>query len=258
MHEKRDTLISVTVGVGLLWIFAAWLVAPAVGWTLPGGEMPHKFASIGVTLVAFAAWVYYLKVRDRFEDRLAALTGGRYYEHEGLCFWPLIRVRQRSDGRPGQAEVALHYQNRFAGVCEAVVHLRPEGGAFSSHEGGLEVHLTFRAAAGAYGVIHQAIGVVEERQGEPIQVEVAANVRWPLGQGVRVRRHGGEAVGTFHLDWALAHRRSRHELCGELELIDPATIQIMLPTGVSTEADHVEASNETIEELTDKDRSRLS
>jgi len=257
MHEKRDTAISVTVGVGLLWIFLAWIMAPAMGWTLPGGDAPHRFASGGVTLVAFAAWVYYLKMRDRFEDRLAKLTGGRYYEHDGLCFWPLIRVRKRTDGGPAQAEIALHYQNRYSGVCEAIVHLRPEGGAFSSHEGGEEVHLTFRAASGSYGVIHQAIGVVEDRQGEPVSVQVAAAVRWPLGQGVRVRSRGGVPVGTFNVDWALAYRRTRHELCGEMDLIDPATIQIMLPPGVSTEADHIEASNETIEALTEKDRSRL-
>ncbi|MEL7473452.1 MAG: hypothetical protein AAGK04_09060 [Planctomycetota bacterium] len=257
MHEKRDTLISVAVGVGLLWIFLAWIVAPAVSWTPPGGLDAHRYASASVTIIAFALWVYFLKMRDRLEDRLAKLTAGQYYERDGLCFWPLIRVRPGVDGQPGQAEIALHYQNRFSGAAEAIVHLRPEHGAYSSHEGGVEVHMTFRAGSGAYGVIHQPIGIKAEHQGEPIRVEVAAAVRWPLGQGPRLRSHEGAAIGTFNVDWALAYRRSRHELCGEIELKDPVVLTMSLPDGVATKAAHVEASNETIEELDQLAKSRL-
>lgn len=258
MHERRDTLISVAVGVGLLWIVAAWIAAPAVGFTLPGGADFHRYGSVALTLASFAAWVYYLKIRDRLEDRLFRMTGGHAFERDGLCFWPLIRVRSRGDGRPGQAEMALYYQNRYAGPCEAVIHLRPEHGAFSSHRGGQEVHMTFRAGAGAYGVIHQPIGIRPEHQGEPVRVQIAAVVRWPLARGSQLRSRTGRPVGTFHVDWALAHRRSRHELCNEIELHEPAEITLNLPESVSPEADHVEASNETFEELDEKARTRLA
>jgi hypothetical protein len=208
----------------------------------------HRYASLGFLLVFAALLVYQFKMRDRFDDRLGDMTMGRYLRADGLCFMPLIRVVKKKDAPP-HAEVSLYYQNRFSGVCEAVVHLRPRDSAFFSHVGATDVHFAFRAAPGAFGVVHQPVGVADEHQGEPVEAQLAAMVRWPRSRGEQLRRKRGMPVGTFDVDWALAYRQSRHELCGEIELHDPVVMHLTMPQNVNNNAIRSEFTNETIEAM---------
>ena len=251
MHERRTAIFAAVFALTLLWAVAAWVVAmavPAFEQWLPLGTRVHQFGSLGVFLVAGALLLYDLKIRDKADDKLAQLTLGHYFEQDGLCFMPLVRVRQRPD-QPPRAEISLYYQNRFSGVCEAVIHLRPPEGSFYSHQGARDVHFAFRCAPGAFGVIHQPVGVRPDSQGEALEVKLAAAVRWPRSRGDQVRRRKGTPVGSFDVDWALAYRQSRHELCGEIQLHNPVTVHLSMPQNVNHEIQRSEFMNETIEAL---------
>jgi len=251
MHERQTMMVCVLFGIALIWAFFAWIILfaiPSIESGVPFGSSFHRYVSLGLLLL-FGAWlVYQLKMRDRMDDRLGDMTMGRYFEQDGLCFMPLLRVVKKRDGSP-QTEISLYYQNRFSGVCEAVIHLRPSDGAFFSHRGARDVHFAFRAAPGAFGVIHQPVGVKAEHQGEHIEALLAAAVRWPRSRGEQLRRKKGMNVGSFDVDWALAYRQSRHELGGEIELHDPVTMHLTMPQNVCTHVERSEFTNETIEAL---------
>lgn len=144
------------------------------------------------------------------------------------------------------AELSLYYQNRYEGECEAVIHIRPPKGVFFSHKGARDVHFAFRCQSGAFGVIHQPVAVAHDAQGTPVNVEIAAMVRWVRHRGTQLRSRRGTPVGTFQVDWAQAYRQSKHELCGEIELKSPARLTLTLPDSVAEHVERSEFVNETI------------
>jgi hypothetical protein len=250
VHERRNLVVTVLLGVAAFWALFAWLIAPDYWPGVPPSIGFHRAASLAsVILLGLGLWYGY-SVEDRLDDKLATVTAGRYFEREGMCFAILPRVRQARGAAGGgagtQAEISLYYQNRYSGPCEAVIHLRPPEGAFFSHKGARDVHFAFRCEPGAFGVVHQPVGVPERPPGEIVKVQVAAAVRWPRGKGEELRRRCGEPVGTFDVDWALAYRQSEHELGGEIELKDPASVPVALPEGVQTRIERGEYVNEVL------------
>ncbi len=129
MHERRDMFVITAFCVALAWAFFAWLIAPDYFKNLYPTVQVHQTLSAGIALVLLAALVYYLKIQDRLPDKLSPLTAGHYLEQDGLCFMPLVRVREDGHGHL-VAEISLYYQNRFGNDCEAVIHLRPMQQAF--------------------------------------------------------------------------------------------------------------------------------
>jgi len=249
MHERRNVILSVLFALACLWALFAFLIVPD---HVPGiwpSPLFHKLASLGTGLVLGAFLVYAYKVEDRLDDPLGTITMGRYYERDGLCLAPLTRVTSDATGQ-ARAEISLYYQSRYSGVCEAVIHLRPEGGAFHSHRGAHDVHFAFRCQPGGHGVVHQPIAVAREHQGEPVRVLMAAAVRWNRGKGEQVRSRRGLPCGTFDVDWALAYRQSRHELSGEIELIEPVAVRLTMPENVQSTIDRAEYVQETFSALT--------
>lgn len=270
MHERRNTILTVLFAFSLLWGVFAWVCVAAFPSLehIPPSTASHRFASLTVILLLAACLAYTHLLEDKMPDRLAHIGHGKYYEQDGLCFMPVFRVahakplssasglgtdsrmggsRPGSSFDPGQvAELSLYYQNRFEGECEAVIHIRPPKGAFFSHEGARDVHFAFRCQPGAFGVIHQPVAIAHNAQGTPVQVEIAAMVRWIRHRGEQMRSRRGQPVGTFQVDWALAYRQSKHELCGEIELKNAARLTLMLPDCVAEHIERAEFVNETL------------
>jgi hypothetical protein len=236
MHERRNFVVTLLFIAALVWGVYVWISV----YVFPGlPEPPPSLLAhrIGALVLAFglgAVLVYAYRYEDKLEDELGKRTMGSYFERDGLCFAPMVRVVETRSGAK-QAEISLYYQNRFDNPCEAVIHLRPRACSMYSHQGARDVHFAFTVQPGAYGVIHQPVAVPHECQGESVQVELAAAVRWPRGHGDCLRSRQGRACGTFEVDWALAFRQSHHELGGEIELKDPVSVQLTMPEGVREE-----------------------
>lgn len=245
MHERRNMALVVLLCLAVLWAAFAWVVAPDYAASIKPSLAFHQNAALGVSLVLVAAVVYVLKFQDKLGDDLAHVAGGRYYEQDGLCFMPLVRITKTKKGHQ-RAEISLYYQNRYRGMCEAVIHIRPSNRAFFSHHGARDIHFAFQARPGAFGVIHQPIAVGTEHQGEVIEVQIAAVVRFPKTRGQRLRSHEGMPVGTFQVDWALAYRQTEHELGGDIELIKPAVLHMTMPESVLHDIERGEYTKETI------------
>ncbi|TVQ63145.1 MAG: hypothetical protein EA378_02305 [Phycisphaerales bacterium] len=233
MRERWRFIAVLALTLAGAWALWAWMLAlaiPAIDLAGEAGRISRLLA-LSFLLMTSAFALYEFKIRDQAPDRLAQVAPGAYFERDGLCFRPLIRVSHEEGGRQ-RAEISLYYQNRYAGECEAIIHLRPPERTVCSHRGGRDIHVALRVGGGAFGVVHQPVAVAPESQGQPVEFELAAAVRWIRGQGDQLRSRCGEPVGTFEVDWALAYRQSRHELCGEIELKQPARLSLTMPERV--------------------------
>jgi hypothetical protein len=234
MHERRNLLVCLLLMGAVIWGIVVWLVAAAIPSLrdIPPSLTVHRAVSASLVVLLGAALFYALTIEDKLPDELGKRTAGLYFEAEGLCFAPLLRVVPHAGGQ--RAEISLYYQNRYSGDCEAVIHLRPEvPGSVFSHAGARDVHFAFMVEGGAYGVVHQPVAVHPARQGSPMRFLVAAVVRYPRGHGERQRSKRGAPCGSFEVDWVEAYRQSEHELGGEIELKSPAQVNLVLPENVA-------------------------
>lgn len=249
MHERRNTIFILVFSAAMLWAIVVCIVPMAIP---PMRSIPllqaQRLASLALLLVLGSLILYELYMRDRLKDHLASVAAGHYYERDGLCFMPVVRVVRNAPGG-ARAEICLYYQNRFSGVCETVIHMRPPEGSLFSHKGARDIHFAFRANAGAFGVIHQPVAVRNDAQGKTLDVQLAAAVRWPRHRGDELRSKTGTPVGSFDVDWALAYRQSRHELCGEIELREPVTLHMAMPNDVQHTIERGEFTQELIDSL---------
>lgn len=233
MNERRNNALVFGFAGLIVYALYAWLFAPDYTPDIPPSVSFHRYLSISLGLLTGAALVYFVYIQDKLSDVLAQVSGGQYFEKDGLCFWPAVRVRRVQD--KNVAEVCLYYQSRYSGVCEAVIHMRPPAGSVYSHKGATDIHFAFRTQPGGYGVIHQPVAVNREVQGNTISLEFGAAIRWPGLRGDKLRSKQGRSCGTFNVDWSLAHRLSRHELCGEIDLIEPTRVTLGMPLDVVTD-----------------------
>ncbi len=224
VHETRNFCLVIVLVTSIAWAFVAWLML--------SDDAPFLWEQRNVSLILIVATVacliYAFKFEDKYPDHLKALVDGPYYEADGLSFMPVVQASG------GQAELSVYYQNRYENPVQAIVHLRPPQDSFVIRRGMRDAHFAFRAGGGDFGVIHQPIAVPEHLQGKAITVQLAAASHYPRSQGVRWRRRPGRPCGTLMVDWeGAAFKSGVHEVSGELELIDPVTLQLVLPTGVS-------------------------
>ena len=250
MHERRNFIITLIFAVAMVWVVYVW-IAVAVFTDLPHPApslLAHRIGSIIAGFVLGAILVYAYRYEDKLDDDLAKRTMGKYYECDGLCFAPLVRVVD--NGGSPQAEISMYYQNRFATPCEAVIHLRPPKGSIYSHKGARDLHFALTVQPGAYGVVHQPIAVPHELQGAMLEIELAAAVRWPRGHGDCLRSHQGQPCGTFEVDWALAFRTGRHELGGEIDLKNPRHVHLTMPENVREEMSRSDYTVEVFDAVT--------
>ena len=230
MHEKRNFVLICALVGSVGWAIVAWLLLADPFGSAPTGVWVQRLLSTALVVV-LGGWVYYaLNVEDTHPDKLAEVVGPMYYDVDGLSFMPIMRVNEN-----GEAELCIYYQNRFENYCNAVIHLRPPEGSFKIKEGAHDVHIAFRADGGDFGVIHQPIAVPEKLQGEVVEVHLAAVSRFPRSHGNRLRSNEGMGCGSFVVDWEQAFKIGVHEVSGEIELIQPATLHLSLPREVKTQ-----------------------
>ena len=188
----------------------------------------QRIISLVCSIVLVAFLLFALRFEDRFEDELQNAVGPLYFETDGLCFMPVVRIDDS-----GAAELSLYYQNRFENLAYAVVHLRTAEECFVIKEGMKDVHLAFTCGGGDFGVIHQPIRVPPRLRGQVVNVEMAAATRYPRSHGSRVRSHSGMPCGSLKVDWGgAAFRSGVHETCGEIDLVSPVTLHLALPSAI--------------------------
>ncbi len=226
MHEKRNFALVLMLSAAAVWAFLVWFMFD---------QAPHvwlqRIASVALAL-GFAAWlIYALRFEDKLPDHLEQALGERiYYEADGLSFMPIVRASG------GRAELSVYYQNRYENPVDAVVHLRPPERSFIIRDGMRDVHIAFKAEGGDFGVIHQPIAVPRELQGDVIDVQLAAASFYPRSHGARLRRKAGLPCGSLLVDWGgAAFKSGVHEVSGEIDLINPATLHLSMPVGVASQ-----------------------
>jgi hypothetical protein len=222
MHEKRNFAMVLLLIVGVVWATVAWFMVPDVALSTL-----HKTASV-LLAAAMAAWLFYaLRIEDKLPNRMRESVGGMYYDADGLSFMPTVRARN------GRAELCVYYQNRYENPVEAIVHLRPPADSFIIRPGVRDVHFAFKAGGGDFGVIHQPIAVPQHLQGEVTEIQLAAATHYPRSHGARLIRAGGIPCGTLLVDWGGANFRTGvHEVSGEIDLHNPASLHLSMPKDV--------------------------
>jgi hypothetical protein len=227
MHEKRNFALVLTFAALTIWSIWSWFASGAIGagtteiWA-------QRIVSLAFVVGLGGFLVHALWLVDRLHDQLADAVGSIYYETDGVCFMPLVRLDSS-----GAAELRLYYQNRFENPAHVVVHLRPTGPCFAVGHGGDDIHIAFTCGGGDFGVIHQPIRVPTALRGEVIDLRLAAASRYPRSHGGRLRSHEGMECGTVRVDWAgAAFRLGVHETSNEIELIDPVSIHLALPRAI--------------------------
>ena len=228
MYEKRNFMMVLLLVASGAWAFWAWLFmpedAPILGFQKWFSLI--LFASLGVWLI------YALKFQDKMPDYLAEVVGEVYYDVDGMSFMPIVRVNNK------RAELCLYYQNRFDEPSETIVHLRPPRESIIIRPGSSDVHFAFHADGGDFGVIHQPIAIPDPLQGDVIEVQLCAAVRYPRGHGVCLRNHDGLSCGTFAVDWVGgALKVGVHEVSDEIELTNPVVIHLSMPIDVESTCD---------------------
>ncbi len=226
MYEKRNFIMILLLMASGGYAFYAWLFMPADTAALGF----HRWFPT-LLFVALAVWLYYaFRFEDKMPDYLADVVGAVYYDVDGMSFMPIVRVNNK------RAELCLYYQNRFDEPSETIVHLRPPRESIIIRPGSTDVHFAFHADGGDFGVIHQPIAIPEHLQGEVIDVQLCAAVRYPRGHGVCLRdRVEGLSCGSFPVDWVGgALKAGVHEVSDEIELTDPAMLHLSLPIDVES------------------------
>jgi hypothetical protein len=227
MHEKRNFILVLVFAAVTIWAIIAWMASGPIGQ----GEIGiwgQRVISLAFMLGLGGFLVRALWFTDRLQDQLAEAVGSIYYETDGVCFMPLVRL-----DASGAAELRLYYQNRYENPAHVVVHLRPMGESFSVGHHGEDIHIAFTCGGGDFGIIHQPIRVPAHLRGEVIDLKLAASSRYPRSHGGRMRSHEGMNCGTVRVDWAgAAFRLGVHETSDEVELTDPVRIHLAIPRAV--------------------------
>ncbi|MCK4874198.1 MAG: hypothetical protein KAS72_15860 [Phycisphaerales bacterium] len=214
----------------LIWAFLVWLTQGQLHDAGSQSVETQRWVSLAIAGLSAVSLLYFMLVVPKAPDELKTVTGGRYFEADGVCFMPLVRLNR------GRAEISLYYQNHHENPCEVIIHLRPPSDTIAMREGARDIHFAFLARGSAFGVIHQPIGVRRKIQGQVINVQLAAATRYTRGIGARVRRAKGMPCGTLNVDWGAAMRTLDHEISGEVEMLHATTLHLAMPSGVEEEA----------------------
>jgi hypothetical protein len=224
MRELRTVALIGLLLAGLVWAVLAWGFTSHANPTQ--SDITQRWVSVSITGGSGLFLLYFAMAAPKAKDELREVTGGRYFEADGVCFMPLVRLNR------GRAEISLYYQNHHENPAKVIVHLRPPENTIKMREGARDIHFAFVAAGRAFGVIHQPIGVSKKVQGQVVDVELAAATWFSRGAGSRIRRSRGMPCGTLDVDWGSAMRTLDHEVAGEMNLKDPSTLHLAMPQGV--------------------------
>jgi hypothetical protein len=229
MHEKRNFFMVILLLASIIWATWAWFFMPGDQHTT--GAIVHKSMSV-LLIVSLSAWLFYtLRFEDKLPDHMKNVVGPVYYEVDGLCLLPMIRVHNK------HAELCVYYQNRFENSADCIVHLRPPAqNSFVIQPGFRDVHVVFKCDGGDFGVVRQPLAVPRNIQGEVLEVLMAASSWYPRSHGERWRSNVGMTCGSLPVDWAGNPLKiGIHEASSDIPLTNPVRLHLAMPTGVSAD-----------------------
>ena len=221
MHEKRNFILVLVGTACLLWAIWAWTMSSeeAIGFS--------KIISLLMTVAVAGFLIYAFNMEDHLPDRLQELVGSQYFEADGVCLFPLVRIS------PNGPELSIYFQNRFENPASVIVHLRPAQHSFTVVGNSTDVHIAFRVGGGDVGVLHQPITVPDSLRGEIVNVQMVGVSHYPRSHGTRWRRHEGRPCGTMDVDWVgNAMKIGAHEVDGTVELRDPVMLHLAMPKNI--------------------------
>lgn len=224
MHEKRNFVLVLLGTLCLLWAIWAWTMSGQQGLTV------SRIASPLCTIAIAAFLIFAFNVEDQLPDQLSEIVGPHYFEADGICLFPLVRVAV--DG----PELSIYYQNRFENPASVIVHLRPAQESFTVVPNASDVHIAFTVGGGDVGVLHQPITIPDSLRGEIVNVQMVGVSHYPRSHGARWRRHEGRPCGNMDVDWVgNAMRIGAHEVDGTIELTQPVTLHLAMPKNIECE-----------------------
>ncbi len=229
MHEKRNFFMVILLLASIVWATWAWFMLK--GDASSTTVVVHRSMSV-LLIVSLAVWLTYtLRFEDKLPDHMKNVVGPVYYEADGMCLLPMIRVHN------DRAELCVYYQNRFENPADCIVHLRPPAdNSFIIAPGMRDVHFAFKCDGGDFGVLRQPIAVPRSVQGEVLDVLMAASAWYPRSRGERWRSNVGLACGSVPVDWAGNPLKiGVHEVASDIPLTNPVKLHLAMPTGVSAD-----------------------
>ncbi len=224
MHETRNLILIILLIVAVIWAFLGWFVFDQSS----SGAWMHRYVPLLAAAVLGGFVWYALYVEDRMPDDLGEVVGSNYHEVDGVAFHLSVRQAEK-----GQAQLTLHYMNRFANYAQVIIHVRPPRDSFVVRKGMRDLRFIFKVNGGEFGAIHQPIGVPRHLQGTTVPVQLAAVARFPRAHGQRLRSREGGRVGMFAVDWAQEFTPGVVEASGATELAFAATVHLSMPMGAN-------------------------
>ncbi len=189
-----------------LWII---LCSIAVVLCILSGLSSHRegalLSVVPALLIIPPAWLLTRDSRrkDTVPDHLSRRCN-EFFERSGLCFTGALETVE------GTAFLAIYFQNRYAGACEAVLRFRPGASnrIFSFWRFPLpKVEVKINCPAGGFGVARVPYAAPAKLRGKQVVIEPSASVRYVNGRGeaLRVRRGipVGDARGFGNVGWTL-------------------------------------------------------
>ena len=165
---------------------------------------------------------------DQAPDYLRAACG-EYFNRGGFCFSFTAGVED------GACLLQAYYQNQFSHACIGRIALRPARGFFLTRAKIDTITFEIPCEAGGFGIATLPIPLPAEVQGKSQSFEVGASVEYPRGKGKRLRFRDGILIRTnskFGDSFSTAVTVAG-ALTGTLVLSTPATVSIVLPSGVA-------------------------
>jgi hypothetical protein len=192
-----------------------------------------RYAFPAASAAALAAFLYLGRHRDRVPDYLHQLAG-TFFNRDGFCFafQPVVI--------DGVCYLNTYFQNQRDAPCVGRIAVRPSKGFFLTRAAIDTVGLSVACEPAAFGLARLAIPVPAKMQGTTQSFDVGASVEYPSGKGQRLRFRDGVLIraNTKFGDSTATVIALAGALTGHIVLSSPATVKMVLPSGVAERLDH--------------------
>ena len=216
----------------LIMIFFFVMIATVVLWlkdAADGNDWRNRWIATGLTVAVLTMLLRAEFRKDSVPDLLKE-EHGQYYERDGFCFRIGIVAIE------GESVLQVHFQNRFAGRCEAMVQIQPLRLRVKKPPMPI-VNIPVDCPGGAYGNCSMVWPIPQEWQGKTCLIGIAAAARYPDGRGTLLRSRSGAAVGKLSKGiWGTGMSLLQLAALGPLHAImnaQPTRQKKLLPEGVA-------------------------
>jgi len=145
------------------------------------------------------------------------------FERDGFCF---LIVPEKYEGKPC---LTIHYQNQYAGRCEATVGIGTTWTLFSKYPNIKGFTVGFRVGPGEYGFATFTLPLPPNIKGKTVSLDVSASVKYPDGRGKLLRFRNGLQVGAADVSFWKEGLQALGAAAGSLIVTQPARIKLSMP-----------------------------